>query len=396
MKLTEKKIKQAKPREKEYLLTDGHGLSIVIKSNVQKYWIHRFTLKGIRTPIYIGVYPKISLEEARKIHTNNKILISKGINPKKLNRNQRKANIKVVANTLKSIADKYFKEVYIPNTSPNTWSKIIPYFANDIYPFKELGNKSINNIKPLDLYEACKKISDRGARSSAKKVSRVLANIYSWAQLLGITHVNTAYGLSKILPNHKKGKFNSVTNSNDFAKVLNKIENVPDDKPKIKAFLKLIPLVFSEQGDLRAMKWSQINFIKAEWSYFRGKKINNKGGDLSVVPLSNQAIEIIKALLPYKIDSDYIFFSDKSYSGYISDSVVLKYLRACGVTKEETTLNGFRTSALTIGEEALGIGIGILKKRAEAMQKWADYCDQCKNPWKVKPVSSTKKFLWQK
>ena len=95
-------------------------------------------------------------------------------------------------------------------------------------------------------------------------------------------------------------------------------------------------------------------------------------------------------------DSDYIFFSDKSYSGYISDSVVLKYLRACGVTKEETTLNGFRTSALTIGEEALGIGIGILKKRAEAMQKWADYCDQCKNPWKVKPVSSTKKFLWQK
>ena len=76
MKLTEKKIKQAKPREKEYLLTDGHGLSIVIKSNVQKYWIHRFTFKGVRTPIYIGVYPKISLEEAKdrlsKIKNNKK------------------------------------------------------------------------------------------------------------------------------------------------------------------------------------------------------------------------------------------------------------------------------------------------------------------------------------
>ena len=407
MIVNDKVISQAKPKDKKYTITDNQvsGLRIEIRPNGKKFFIHRYTMDCKVNEFHIGTYPTVSLKEARDITLNNKVKVNQGINPREEKANKKNIRKKEVSNTFKSVAEKYFQEVYRPNTQQSTWKKVIPYFANDIYSHKRLGSKPIADVQPLELYEACKQISDRGARESAKRVLRMISNIYQWATFLGLVKVNIAYGLAKTLPTHIKGNYKAVTNPKDFAKVLKKIDGMPNDNPLIKTFLQLMPLVFSRQGELRSMRWDELDLVKAEWTYVVSKTIKNSKGKPHTVPLSYQAVDLIKSLIPFKTSSDYVFYSDKSDSGYLSDSAISRHMRGCGVTKEETSLHGFRTSARTIGDEVLEIRTDVLEvglshknptdkhggayARAEfkkqlklAMQQWSDYCDEIKNAQK--------------
>ena len=400
MALTDKKIQQAKTSNKKVKLSDGNGLTLIVNSKGGKYWVHRYYFDTKRIEFNLGTYPSLSLKEARSIHASNRLMISKGINPKELKDNEKKARKQEVLNTFKSVAEKYFEEVYRPNTSQVTWKKIIPYFPKDIYT--KIGKKPINDIKALDIYEACKKISDRGSKESAKRVCRMISTIYAWATLLGVAKMNIAYGLAKSLPQHVKGNFVSTTDPKDFAKILNKIDAMPNDNPYIKAYLQIMPLVFSRQGELRSMRWDEIDLNKGEWKYVVSKTKKNTNGSLHLVPLCPKVIGLIQGLIPLKTTSPYVFCSDKSDSGYYSDSAIYKHLRASGVAKEDTSLHGFRTSQRTIADEILEVNTDILeiqlshknpsdrhggayaraeflKQRKDYMQQWSDYCDEIKN-----------------
>jgi len=400
MALTDKKIQQAKTSNKKVKLSDGNGLTLIVNSKGGKYWVHRYYFDTKRIEFNLGTYPTLSLKEARSIHTNNKLVIGRGLNPKELKDNEKKARKQEVLNTFKSVAEKYFNDVYKPNTVPVTWKKIIPYFPKDIYT--KIGKKPINDIKALDIYEACKKISDRGSKESAKRVCRMISTIFAWATLLGVAKMNIAYGLAKSLPEHVKGNFVSTTDPKDFAKILNKIDAMPNNNPYIKAYLQIMPLVFSRQGELRSMRWDEIDLNKGEWKYVVGKTKKNTKGSLHLVPLCPKVIELIQGLIPFKTTSPYVFCSDKSDSGYYSDSAIYRHLRASGVAKEDTSLHGFRTSQRTIADEVLEVNTDILeiqlshknpsdrhggayaraeflKQRKDYMQQWSDYCDEIKN-----------------
>ena len=400
MALTDKKIQQAKTSNKKVKLSDGNGLTLIVNSKGGKYWVHRYYFDTKRIEFNLGTYPSLSLKEARSIHASNRLMISKGINPKELKDNEKKARKQEVLNTFKSVAEKYFEEVYRPNTSQVTWKKIIPYFPKDIYT--KIGKKPINDIKALDIYEACKKISDRGSKESAKRVCRMISTIFAWATLLGVAKMNIAYGLAKSLPEHVKGNFVSTTDPKDFAKILNKIDAMPNDNPYIKAYLQIMPLVFSRQGELRSMRWDEIDLNKGEWKYVVSKTKKNTNGSLHLVPLCPKVIGLIQGLIPLKTTSPYVFCSDKSDSGYYSDSAIYRHLRASGVAKEDTSLHGFRTSQRTIADEILEVNTDILeiqlshknpsdkhggayaraeflKQRKDYMQQWSDYCDEIKN-----------------
>ena len=402
MALTEKQIQQAKTSGSKIKLTDGNGLTLYIHSKGGKYWVHRYYLNKKRVEFNLGTYPTLSLREARLKHSNNRVMISKGVDPKEEKSKEKNTRAVEASNTFRSIAEKYFKDSYMPATAASTWKKIIPYFDKDIYPYKKLGSKPIQDITPLEIYEACKKISDRGSKESAKRVCRMISSIYAWATLLGLVNVNIAYGLAKSLPKHTKSNYNSVTNPNEFAKVLKKIDAMPNHNPLIKVYLQLMPLVFSRQSELRAMRWDEVDLVKNEWAYVVGKTIKETNGKPHTVPLSNQAAALIKSLIPFKTTSPYVFYSDKSESGFMSDSAISRHLRACGVSQEETSLHGFRASARTICDEVLEIRTDVLEvglshknptdrhggaySRAEfkqqrivAMQQWADYCDGLKN-----------------
>ena len=163
-----------------------------------------------------------------------------------------------------------------------------------------------------------------------------------------------------------------------------------------------MPLVFSRQGELRSMRWDEIDLNKGEWKHVVSKTKKNTNGSLHLVPLCLKVIGLIQGLIPFKTTSPYVFCSDKSDSGYYSDSAIYRHLRASGVAKEDTSLHGFRTSQRTIADEVLEVNTDILeiqlshknpsdkhggayaraeflKQRKDYMQQWSDYCDEIKN-----------------
>jgi integrase len=396
MKLTDKKIAQAKPREKEYPLADGHGLVLIVKPNGGKYWVHRFYFENKRIPMNLGVYPFVSLKESRQIHLNNRLLVSKGINPKELKDNEKNARKKELLNTFESIAEKFFEDKFKPSTSPSTWKKIIPYFQKDIYP--KIGMMPVNDIKGVNIIDACKKIADRGSRESAVRVCRKISEILSYATMLGLANGNVANGLSKTLPKPIKGNFNATTNPRDFGEILRKIDSYQGFNPIIKACLQIMPYVFTRQGELRSMRWDELDLIKGVWIYQVSKTKTNHG-----VPLAKQVIELIQKLVPLTGATEYVFISDRGRGNeFISDSALRNYLRKAGVSQEQTSLHGFRTSARTIADEVLEVNTDMLEiqlshknpkdkhggayaraefmqQRKDFMQQWANYCDGLKN-----------------
>lgn len=396
MALTDKKIEKAKPKGKLYRLVDMNGLEVRIHPKGGKYWIHRYYYEKKRLEFNLGSYPTLSLKEARQIHSNNRLMISRGINPKELKASEKKARKVELLNTFQSVAEKHFEEVFKLNTTQSTWKKIIPYFPNDIYP--KIGKKPINDIAALEIYEACRKISDRGAKENAIRVCRKISDIFQWATLLGLAKSNVAYGLARTLPKHIKGNYTATTNPKDFGEILKKIDIFNGANTIIHTCLQIIPLVFSRQGELRGMRWDELNLSKSEWTYQVSKTKTQH-----LVPLSKQVTILIKKLIPLTGVTPYVFASDVGRGNeYISDSALRNYLRQSGVTKDQTDLHGFRTSARTIADEVLEVNTDVLeiqlshknpkdkhggayaraefiKQRKEFMQQWSDYCDELKN-----------------
>ena len=396
MKLTDKRISQAQPREKKYSISDEYGLRIEVKPNGKKYFIHRFSINNKKFDFHVGVYPTLSLKEAREIHQLNRMKLRKGINPKEEKAKKKSERKQEVLNTFEFICEKHFADVFKPNTQESTWKKIIPYFTKDIYP--KIGKKPINDIKALEIYESCKKISDRGARENAVRVCRKISDIFQWATLLGLANMNVAYGLAKTLPKPLKGNYVATTNPKDFGEILRKIDSYQGFNPIIKACLQIMPYVFTRQGELRSMRWDELDLIKGVWIYQVSKTKTNHG-----VPLAKQVIELIQKLVPLTGATEYVFISDRGRGNeFISDSALRNYLRKAGVSQEQTSLHGFRTSARTIADEVLEVNTDILEiqlshknpkdkhggayaraefigQRKEFMQQWADYCDGLKN-----------------
>jgi len=400
-KLTEIQIKNTlkKSREKKETLIDGKGLELVILTTGGCYWRHRYIFDGKRCEFNLGTYPTLTLKKVREQHLLNRMDIDRGVNPKIVKNELIRKRKEKQTQTFQSLAERYFEEKLKKDTVEATWKKIIPYFKNDIFP--TLGKKPISEITAVDIYEACMVISNRGAKDSAKRVMRKISDIYLWTTLLQITASNIAYGLAKQLPNEVKSNFKAVTKPEEFGEILKKIDGISNSNPQAKACLEILPLVFCRQGELRSMKWSDIDLVKSEWTYVISKteKTNNKP---HLVPLSKQVIKILETLKPYTGTATYVFASEGSVSGFISDTSLFNIMRASGITKEQTSLHGFRATVRTIADEVLDVNPDVLEiqlshknpkdmhggaytrsefiqQRKDFMQKWSDYCDELKN-----------------
>jgi len=215
--------------------------------------------------------------------------------------------------------------------------------------------------------------------------------------MLGLSNGNVANGLSKTLPKPIKGNYNATTNPKDFGEILRKIDSYQGFNPIIKACLQIMPYVFTRQGELRSMRWDELDLTKGVWVYQASKTKTSHA-----VHLARQVIELIQKLVPLTGGTEYVFISDRGRGNeFISDSALRNYLRKAGVSQEQTALHGFRTSARTIADEVLEVNTDVLEiqlshknpkdrhggayaraefisQRKEFMQQWADYCDDIK------------------
>ncbi len=342
--LTELSCKQFKPKSKNYKKFDGGGLFLLIKNNGRKYWRLKYRIAGREKLLALGVYPEISLSEARIKREADRRKIREGIDPI-----QEKKQIK---SQLKEKHDNTFEKVALEWLEKWSYGRAgressirLSRLKRHIFPY--LGNVPIRDITTKQLISVIKKIEDKGTLAEAKKTRGIVNLIFKYAVSTSrISHnimADTAGAYKTATVNH----FPHFTEK-EFREFL---QNFDDLKGNIltKLALKLLILTFLRSGAIRFARWEEFDFEKKEW---RVPADHMKMKRLHIVPLSDQSLEVLRKIKQFHNGNTQglLFPSYTNPSKPISDNTLSKALRDQGY-QGKATPHGMRATASTILNE---------------------------------------------
>ncbi|MBB6522293.1 tyrosine-type recombinase/integrase [Pseudoteredinibacter isoporae] len=390
MALTDVLIRKAEPREKAYRISDSRGLYIEVQPNGSKYWRLKYRYHGKEKRLAIGVYPGVSLKQARDATEDAKKQLGLDVDPslaKKIKKAERQVAIE---NSLESIAKEWHQQ-QAKSWSEGYSNKVLRSLEHNLFPF--LGSLPISDITPPQLLSVFRKVEARGAVESAHRLKQTTGQIYRYGVATGRTERDITQDLKGAIATPKKQHFPAITDPAGVGKLLRMIDGY-EGTATVRAAMKLAPLVFVRPKELRCAEWSEVNFDTAEWR-IPGEKMKMK--EDHIVPLSIQAIEILREQQCLTGQRDYIFPSARSPRRPMSDNAILSAFRNMGISKQEMTGHGFRAMARTLLDEvleervehiehqlahevkdALGRAYNRTKhlpQRKAMMQRWADYLD---------------------
>lgn len=390
-KLTNTAVKQVKPKDKPYKLFDGGGLYLLINKDGSKYWRLKYHIGGKEKLLAIGVYPLISLKQARDKRFDAKKLLAQGIDPNDHKKAEKRAQHDIASNSFESVGYEWLEK------KRASWSKVHGtkvewMLVSNLFPW--LGKRPIADIDPPELLATLRRIESRGALETAKRVKQVAGQVFRYAVATGRANRDPSQDLKEALANPIKTHLAAVTEPKEVGPLLLVLDGY-HGSPIVRAALKLAPLTFVRPGELRRAEWDEFDIQAAEWK-IPGHKMKTKADH--IVPLSTQAIEALKEIHPLTGHGQYVFPSARSAKRPMSDNAVLGAFRRLGIPKEQMTGHGFRAMARTILDEVLGYRVdwiehqlahavkdvhgraynrtAHLDKRRGMMQGWADYLDQ--------------------
>jgi integrase len=391
MPLTDTAVKQAKPKDKTYRLSDEKGMYLEVTPKGQKYWRMKYRIGKQEKRLSIGVYPTVSLKKARQIREQARQHLIDGIDPSGLKQAKKLASESASENSFKVVALEWFAKQK-PIWAENHWSKVERMMAKDLFPY--LGTRPLNEITPPELLAVLRKIESRGALESAKRTKQIAGQIFRYGVATGRCERDASRDLTGALANPIKTHRAAITEPKEVGPLLNALDGY-QGTAVVNAALKLAPLTFVRPGELRKAKWADIDLSTAEWRYFVTKTKSEH-----IVPLSHQAVSILEDLLPLTRNSEYVFPSARTLNRPMSDNAVLSAMRRMGIGKEEMCGHGFRAMARTILDEELNFRsdwvehqlahavkdvhgraynrTSHLPQRKKMMQAWADYLDNLK------------------
>lgn len=399
MKLSDVKLRNAKPKEKPYKLADGGGLYAEVFPNGSKLWRVKYRrVDGKETRVSLGPYPGVTLVAARAKREELKQQKRDGLDPATVRRIDKARRIEVAGNSFEAIALEYLKNFAVVKSVGHT-ARMQRRFVRDIFPF--IGRLPITDVTPPMILAALRKIEARGASVTAHRARGDCGAVFRYAVQTGRVPRDITVDLRGALATAAKRHFAAITEPSEVGALLRAIESYKGT-PEVRAALKLAPLVFTRPGELRNAEWTEINLDKSEWNIPAEKM---KMGFPHLVPLSVQAVTILKELQAITGRSRYVFPSARSGQRPMSDVAVLAALRRMGYSTAEMTGHGFRAMARTILDEGLGYRQDIIEhqlahavkdpngraynrtshlpERRKMMQAWSDYLEVLRDERKV-------------
>lgn len=389
MPLTDTSIRSAKPQEKPIKLFDGGGLFLLVTPNGGKWWRLKYRFGGKEKLLSMGVYPAISLKEARKRREEAKEQIALGIDPGANRKAVKEATLAEAANSFEVVAREWHSK------QKDTWvqshgDKILARFVNDIFPL--IGTKPVNTVTAPELLEPLRRIEARGAVETAHRTLQNCGQVFRYAIATGRAERDPSADLRGALSPIKHTSFASITEPKEIGALLRDIDAYQGNII-VCAALRMAPYVFVRPGELRRAEWEEFN-LDAKEPEWRIPASRMKMRKLHIVPLSRQVLEILQDLHKYTGNGRYLFPSMRAKSAPISDVTLLAALRRMGYDKESMTVHGFRSMASTLLNERgynrdwierqLAHGekntvraaynyAEYLPERRRMMQEWADY-----------------------
>lgn len=399
MALTDTALRNAKPKESDYTITDGQGLSILISCKGGKWWRFRYRYLGKPKLISLGTYPEVSLLQARARRDEARALVAEGIDPNQHKQEQKKKAKFEASNTFKAVADDWH-ELHNKNKSERHQQRVKRWLEFYLYP--SLGNKPVSTITAPMVLETTATLQKQGKLETAHRIIQTAGQVFRYAIQKGFASYNPAPDLKGAIPPPVVKNMAAMIEPKDFARLLRNIDGYQGTLT-VQCALKLAPLLFQRIGELRHMRWADLDFENNEWRY-----LVTKTKTQHIVPLSRQALAIIESMRPYSAHGLYVFPGGRTHERPMSENAINAALRSMGYdTQTEITGHGFRAIAQTLGMQELDLDakhidrqlahavanpLGtayeraqFLKARKVMMQRWADYLDELKAGAKVLP-----------
>lgn len=390
MKLKDITCKNAKSREKPYKLADGEGMYLEIMPNGSKYWRLKYRYQGLEKRYAIGVYPAVSLSEAREVKTELKATLRKGLDPMALKKAQRNASLSKTQNTFKAVALEWHS-IRRDSWSDNYASKVLKGLELNIFPY--IGHLPITEITPPILLNDClRRIEKRGSLDIAGRTRQICSQVFRYGIQTGKCDWDAANNLKGALKVKRTKHFRTLT-IEDLPSFLNTLErNEARLFERTRRAVWLSLYTFCRPKEIRTAKWQDIDLNKALWII---PAENMKTGRDHVVPLAKQALETLHAqkLEVSVLNSPWVFPAQNNHSNPMSDGTVNKAIQRLGFG-DKLVAHGFRALARTTIREELKYDAEIIEKqlahksrgplgeaydrtqfladRTNMMQEWAD------------------------
>jgi len=390
-KLTDVAIKQAKATGKLQKLADGGGLYLRITPEGGKYWRYRYRHAGKHRELALGVYPDVSLKDARHAHQEARTKLANGIDPAEIRRVEKLTRQQAVADSFEAISREWVA-TQLKAKSEGHQLRAKRLLLRDL---AILGNRPVSSITAPELLAALRRIESKGTIDTAHRAKQLAGRVFAYAVGTGRTERNPVADLGReaLQPRQKKHRA-AITDPHLLGKLLRDMDTSTSGQV-VKTAMLLTPMLFQRPGEIRAMEWTEINWEESRWEIPAEKM---KMRHPHIVPLPRQALALLEALRPLTGRSKYVFPSARGASRCLSENGVRTALRDLGYGNDMVTPHGFRATARTILDEVLGYRVdwiehqlahavkdangraynrtSHLPQRTEMMQSWADYLDK--------------------
>tara|TARA_S200000501_G_scaffold302628_1_gene290108 strand:- start:1289 stop:2545 length:1257 start_codon:yes stop_codon:yes gene_type:complete len=389
VKLTASQVKSAKPAAKAHKLSDGRGLYLLVQPNGAKYWRLKYRFGRKEKLLAIGVYPDVSLAEARAACDEAKALLRDSRDPSLVKRLRKNFLEEQSNDTFEAIATEWFEQKMAPMSlgyKARTWRLL----ENDLFP--AIGKNPIAEVTAVQLLEALRTIESRTVYI-AHRAKQTCSQIFRYAISTGRADRDIASDLTGALKPRTVKHAATLLDTNAIGQLLRSIDSYSGSMV-VKVALQLSPLLFARPGELRTMEWQEINWNKRRWEIPSSKM---KMREAHIVPLAKQPLELLEQIKTLTGVSSYVFPSARKGGRPLSDNGVRTALRSMGYNNEQISPHGFRAMARTLLDEELGFRIDLIEhqlahavkdplgraynrtkhldERTKMMQSWADYLD---------------------
>jgi len=389
MALSDISIRNAKASGRPQKLFDGGGLYLLLQPSGARWWRLKYRFAGKEKLLSLGIYPDVSLKQARANRDEARRLLADGIDPSAKRQADEAALRLSAANSFKAVAEQWLarQEVADVTASKNRW-----LLESFLYP--DLGSRPINEITPRELLTVLRKVEKTGKLESASRAKNKAGQVFRFAIVEGIAESDPTFALRGALKAPTVKHHAAITDPKKMGELLRAIDGF-SGQPSTAYALKLAPLVFVRPGELRKAVWTEFDLSAALWR-IPGERMKMKAAHL--VPLSKQAVTILRDLHALTGRGRYLFPSIRSSQRPMSENTVNAALRRLGYSNAEMTGHGFRSMAATrlneMGWRADAIerqlahaesnkvrdaytsAAQYLDERKKMMQAWSDYLDK--------------------
>ena len=370
---------------------DGGGMYLLVKA-AGKYWRMDYRFADKRKTLALGTYPEVTLAVARSRREAARKQLAHGVDPSAAKHEAKQAQAAALANNFESVAREWLLKTAADRSAATT-KKIENWMSHDVYPY--IGSMAISVIGPRDVLAALRHMEARGALDSVQRVKQHIGQVFRFAIASGSAERDPTPDLKGALTTATKKHYAAITDPKQAGGLMRSIFNYTGH-PYVVAALKLSALVFVRPGELRHAEWAEIDLDAAEW---RIPGIKMKMDNDHIVPLSTQAVEILKGMKLLTGHRRYVFPSiGRSEDRPMSENTVNSALHSMGYGTEKHTAHGFRAMARTIMDEVLEERVDLIEHqlahtvkdpngraynrtahlpaRRAMMQRWADYLDK--------------------